>query len=549
MYNGRPAMDDDRPNMAIGDSKIEHHSRNNNNNNNSYGSDIVVEKRPLADKTMVTTPNSATSSTTDYRTTIHFLTSPSSTTTAVTSGSAMDCDDEGSPGPSSVPVSTLLSPAEDRPREYGGNTASAYYSSSTSATPPRRDTSQLPPIHASPANSAKYRDDELTGMAGLMELASPPKQQSYHGVDAAQPVPKYDPNSQPRFGVSTDAYSSTASSNSTSSHTVPPALGITGTNSMPGTGFGVHPYSQPPPHQYAYHSQQQQQQQQQQQRQYQQQQHYQYQQQMQPQSQPQMQPPARYPIHGNVAAGSPSQPISGAALTPDSIPPASLHRTTHSFPATMDDVNVARRRSQSTDSMQNSDAYTQSSALPYVLGNANIRNRSFTSAQRQRTSDTPLFPILLHRIISNPDNESWIRWCEDGKAFKFSSADKLLSCLQAAGLRAQNYHSIEKNLNDYRFTRLTDQRRKIPDPDGKLWWMFSHPQFLRDYPDGIVNIQRRRRTIPTPMSPQPPVLPPHPQPHSHPQLPSRQGEPQVLQQQQQQQLLKPENHHYPAQHS
>ncbi|KAJ2860946.1 Heat shock transcription factor, partial [Coemansia erecta] len=209
---------------------------------------------------------------------------------------------------------------------------------------------------------------------------------------------------------------------------------------------------------------------------------------------------------------------------------------------------IARRRSQSTDSVHNSDAYGQNSALPYVLGNANIRNRSFTSAQRQRTSDTPLFPILLHRIISNLENESWIRWCEDGKAFKFSSADKLLACLQAAGLRAQNYHSIEKNLNDYRFTRLTDQRRKIPDPDGKLWWMFSHPQFLRDYPDGIVSIQRRRRTNPAPVSPQPQVLPPHPQPHSHPQMPARHSGHQISQQQQQQQQYVKQESHYPAPH-
>ncbi|KAJ2126967.1 Heat shock transcription factor [Coemansia sp. RSA 921] len=133
-----------------------------------------------------------------------------------------------------------------------------------------------------------------------------------------------------------------------------------------------------------------------------------------------------------------------------------------------------------------------------------------TTTQRQRTSDTPLFPVLLHRIITDVHNESWIRWCDDGQAFKFSSADNLLACLQAAGLRAQNYHSVEKNLNDYRFTRLTDQRRKIPDLDGRLWWMFSHPQFLRDHPDGIVNIQRRRRTNPPTVSP-PVVSPPVPQ--------------------------------------
>ncbi|KAJ1668137.1 Heat shock transcription factor [Coemansia sp. RSA 1646] len=532
-------MDDDRLHPTAGNAKTEQQSRD--NKNTSYCSDMAVEKSSSAGKTMITTPNSATSSTTDYRTTIHFLTSPSSTTTAVTTGSAMDCDEEGTPGPSSVPVSALLSPEEDRPREFGG--ISAYYSSSTSATPPRRDPALLPPIHASPTDGVKYRDDELTGMAGLMELASPPNQQSYHGTDAAHPMPKFDPNSQLRFGINTDTYSSTASSNSTSSHTVPPALGITGTNSNPGSTYSVHGYSQaPPPHQYSYHQQQQQYHQQQRP-------HYPYPQQH---SQPQMQlhPPARHPAHGNTASIGPSLPISGPALTPDSIPSASLHRTTHSFPATMDDAKIARRRSQSTDSVHNSDAYGHNSALPYVLGNANIRNRSFTSTQRQRTSDTPLFPILLHRIISNPENESWIRWCEDGKAFKFSSADKLLACLQAAGLRAQNYHSIEKNLNDYRFTRLTDQRRKIPDPDGKLWWMFSHPQFLRDYPDGIVNIQRRRRTNPAPVSPQPPVLPPHPQPHSHPQMPPRHSGNQIIQQQQQQQhYIKPENQHYSSPHS
>ncbi|KAJ1950565.1 Heat shock transcription factor, partial [Linderina macrospora] len=115
------------------------------------------------------------------------------------------------------------------------------------------------------------------------------------------------------------------------------------------------------------------------------------------------------------------------------------------------------------------------------------------------------------RIVNDPKNESWIRWTENGTAFKFSSSDKLLAALQAAGLRAQNYHSVEKNLNDYRFNRLTDQRRKIPDTDGKLWWMFSHTMFHRDFPDQIVRIQRRRRTNPPTMSPQLPLIAPHPQ--------------------------------------
>ncbi|KAJ2849300.1 Heat shock transcription factor, partial [Coemansia erecta] len=400
----------------------------------------------------------------DYRTTIHFLTTPSTATE-----SAMDVDASASPDLGSVPVSALLQ-SDDIIRG----------SEST-------------------ASSAQYRDDELTGMAGLMELAGPEHKGYQHGY---APAPM---GSQPAALVSgAEAYSSSNSSNSTASYSVPPALNIANRSSpgsyavprahaMPGHQQLCSPpqqqqlYSSPPQHSY----------------------HQQQQMYSSPPQQPFYQshqlPPRLAPHHSAGAVGSPIS--AGQAMrTPDSLPSSTtaLNKATLSFPATVDDLRTARRRSQSTDSMQNNSHYGQgSSALPCVLGNANIRNRAYTQTQRQRTNDTPLFPILLHRIINDPKNESWIRWCDDGKAFKFSSADNLLACLQAAGLRAQNYHSIEKNLNDYRFTRLTDQRRKLPDKNGVLWWMFSHPQFLRSNPEGIVNIQRRRRTNPPAASPQP----------------------------------------------
>ncbi|KAJ2512466.1 hypothetical protein GGH20_005262, partial [Coemansia sp. RSA 1937] len=103
------------------------------------------------------------STTTDYRTSIHFLTSPSSTSTAV--GSEMD-DKNGAAGSvpvSSVPVSTLLA---DTGRGY-------------SYAEPRRNPVSLPSIHA--ATGPKYREDELTGMAGLMELSAP---KPAHSMDA-----------------------------------------------------------------------------------------------------------------------------------------------------------------------------------------------------------------------------------------------------------------------------------------------------------------------------------------------------------------------------
>ncbi|KAJ1718664.1 hypothetical protein LPJ61_006524 [Coemansia biformis] len=453
-------------------------------------------------------------SSTNYRTSIHFLTSPSSATTDVAAAGGHGVPKVGRV-PNSVPVSALLSPKDDGlrpddPRTYSGST----FHGSESPTPPRRILVSLPPIHIS-SESPSYRDDELTGMAGLMELAGPPN------LPRPADVPRYAASAGAATAHATcfglDTHSSTASSNSTGSHSL--TVGVDGRSGF--GAFATPPYASPGhhgqkypqmPHYYGgqHHSLP----------------HHQPSQMhhLHPQQQQQQQQQAhaqRYPPH---PAGAATLPGTGVP-TPERMMP----KATRSFPTTVDDMQISRRRSQSTDSMQTTTYGTAASALPQVLGNANIRNRSMTTAQRQRTSDTPLFPILLHRIINDPKNESWIQWCNEGHAFKFSSADNLLACLQAAGLRAQNYHSIEKNLNDYRFVRLTDQRRKIPDLDGKLWWMFMHPQFLRDNPDGIVNIQRRRRTNP-PSLPQhssamsAPVQPPPQQP-SYPAHPpgSQQG--------------------------
>ncbi|KAJ2788032.1 Heat shock transcription factor [Coemansia interrupta] len=458
--------------------------------------------------------NAATDATSsDYRTTIHFLTSPSPSSAATMSGStsvtasAMDIDTKNSPSLNSVPVSALLSSNEAIQGYHSP------YQNSASNSPPRHPNVSLPPIHISrsPQNSSKYRDDELTGMAGLMELAGPESSGYMHSADSSRYSSRaYAPNStnsMSRLSSHNEPYTSSNSTNSAGSYGVPPALNTSSSHhqylSQQQRAEHQHPQPLPIPQSRIEHP------------------HY-YQQ----HHQQQQTGAPRFTMHhssnsiGSIGSlgsiGSIGSPHSASQtmMTPDSMASSNMHNGTRSFPATVDDVQMARHRSHSTDSMHSSMYIANSggnnsssgvSALPCVLGNANIRNRSYTQTQtqRQRTSDTPLFPILLHRIINDPNNESWIRWCEDGKAFKFSSADNLLACLQAAGLRAQNYHSIEKNLNDYRFSRLTDQRRKIPDSDGKLWWMFSHPQFLRSNPDGIVNIQRRRRTNPPAPSPQP----------------------------------------------
>ncbi|KAJ1937874.1 hypothetical protein FBU59_004621, partial [Linderina macrospora] len=205
----------------------------------------------------------------------------------------------------SVPVSALLSP-QDSPHRLAMSV----------------------PAHA------RYREDELTGMEGLMELASPEHK-------PLRPIVDHHNNTVHSAG------SSASSSASASTFSVPPALNISSHGGDPRSANTLPPMQS---HQrfHTYHS-------------------------------------------ATTMAGSPAS--AATTLTPDSVPSVTPGGV-RSFPATLDDSRTARRRSQSTDSPQ---ARQNGAGLPHVLGNANIRDRSFTFTQRQRTSDTPLFPILLFR--------------------------------------------------------------------------------------------------------------------------------------------------------
>ncbi|KAJ2339383.1 hypothetical protein GGF43_006657, partial [Coemansia sp. RSA 2618] len=122
---------------------------------------IVASPTHTSDGFAIDSGRAPSSTTTDYRTSIHFLTSPSSTNTE-SSG------DKGVP-PNSVPVSTLVAGEAARDRGY-------------SYPEPRRNPVSLPPIHIRAAGPT-YREDELTGMAGLMELSAP---KAAHSMDARQ---------------------------------------------------------------------------------------------------------------------------------------------------------------------------------------------------------------------------------------------------------------------------------------------------------------------------------------------------------------------------
>ncbi|KAJ1773862.1 hypothetical protein LPJ74_000406 [Coemansia sp. RSA 1843] len=94
------------------------------------------------------------------------------------------------------------------------------------------------------------------------------------------------------------------------------------------------------------------------------------------------------------------------------------------------------------------------------------------------------------KIIETPSNNEWIRWSSSG-SFKFSSWPRLIQALSNIGFRATKKESVYKNLNNYRFERLSDSRRCIPDSDGVLWCQYMYQSFQQGRPDLLGEIKRQ----------------------------------------------------------
>ncbi|KAJ1668151.1 hypothetical protein IW140_000683 [Coemansia sp. RSA 1813] len=112
------------------------------------------------------------------------------------------------------------------------------------------------------------------------------------------------------------------------------------------------------------------------------------------------------------------------------------------------------------------------------------------SWRSERQPAVKAFPYALYRIIETPSNNEWIRWSSSG-SFKFSSWPRLIQALSNIGFRATKKESVYKNLNNYRFERLSDSRRCIPDSDGVLWCQYMYQSFQQGRPDLLGEIKRQ----------------------------------------------------------
>ncbi|KAI8322013.1 hypothetical protein GQ54DRAFT_243785, partial [Martensiomyces pterosporus] len=102
------------------------------------------------------------------------------------------------------------------------------------------------------------------------------------------------------------------------------------------------------------------------------------------------------------------------------------------------------------------------------------------------------FPEALYNVVSDPFNSCGAMWNQNGTAFRYRDEHQLLVELQAQGIKARKDASISKNLNDFRFQRHSDGRRRKQDDDAEdCWTVFSHSVFRRGNIDGVREMRRK----------------------------------------------------------
>ncbi|KAJ2742195.1 hypothetical protein GGI20_004656 [Coemansia sp. BCRC 34301] len=104
-------------------------------------------------------------------------------------------------------------------------------------------------------------------------------------------------------------------------------------------------------------------------------------------------------------------------------------------------------------------------------------------------SDLVFFPALLHRICMDPSMDHIAYWDEDNHVC-IPTIENLRVQLNMIGMTANHTDSLQKNFNDYQFSRRTDQRRVRHTTEVAIVKFFN-PNFLPGREDLLPLIVRK----------------------------------------------------------
>lgn len=139
------------------------------------------------------------------------------------------------------------------------------------------------------------------------------------------------------------------------------------------------------------------------------------------------------------------------------------------------------------------------SGLPIIsYSNASSKNdKEHKTTQSNSSRGTLLsksnqntFVHKLRVLISDPKHANLIFWNLDGRSFMVTNIDEFSKDVIPLHFKHNNFASFIRQLNMYGFHKLNRSPRGLRADASVQTWEFSHPKFLRDFPDLMSEIRR-----------------------------------------------------------
>ncbi|KAF8312049.1 uncharacterized protein EI90DRAFT_1354544 [Cantharellus anzutake] len=111
---------------------------------------------------------------------------------------------------------------------------------------------------------------------------------------------------------------------------------------------------------------------------------------------------------------------------------------------------------------------------------------------RTRTN-VPAFLNKLYSMVTDPETDDLIRWADEGESFLVPNHEKLGREVLPRFFKHGNFASFVRQLNMYGFHKVPQlQQGVLKNETETELWQFTEPNFQRDRPDLLENIQRKK---------------------------------------------------------
>ncbi|VDM52301.1 unnamed protein product [Angiostrongylus costaricensis] len=134
--------------------------------------------------------------------------------------------------------------------------------------------------------------------------------------------------------------------------------------------------------------------------------------------------------------------------------------------------------------------------VPHVIV-APIRQQPITQLPCFKDDEKmPLFLIKLWSIVEDPQYQQIVRWDESGYSFHIIDPYSFCRNVLPHFFKHNNLNSLIRQLNMYGFRKMTpvDRGSLARTESDQDHLEFSHPYFIRDHPEYLVNIKRKQST-------------------------------------------------------